>query len=107
MSYSAAISTLEYLNKAASKKSKKNKNGWYELRMHRLYQILGIGTGIMGFSFMGLLSGGNEINSVIIILMVSIGFVGLGLALVLWFKNQIPLGWFISIPPILKLVWKI
>lgn len=88
MEHLAASSALDYLNKASSKKVSKNENGWYELRMNRLYQFIGISVGIMGLSFLYLTIGEQHSSSLMIILVISLGFSSLGLTCFLWYRNH-------------------
>lgn len=88
MEHTAVKLALDYLNKASSKKVSKNENGWHELRMNRLYQFIGISTGILGLSFLYLTIGEQYSSSLIIILVISLGFTGLGFTCFLWYRNH-------------------
>jgi hypothetical protein len=79
---------LIYLNKVASRHTTKNKEGWYTLRMNRLYQIVGILVGIIGLSFLFLGLSEQDTNALITVLILSLGFIALGFICFLWFLNH-------------------
>jgi len=84
----AVAVALAFLNKAASNQTTLNEFGWYELRMNRLYQIVGVLVGIMGLSFLYLLIGERDSAAFITIVILSLGFAYLGLYCWLWYRNH-------------------
>jgi hypothetical protein len=84
----AVTAGFAFLNKAASKRTIKNEQGWYELRMNRLYQIVGVFVGLMGLSFLFLIVGEKNAMALITILILSLGFAALGFVCLLWYVNH-------------------
>ena len=84
----AVTTALAFLNKAASKRTIKNEHGLYELRMNRLYQIVGGFVGLMGLSFLLLIVGEQDLTALITILILSLGFAALGFVCLFWYVNH-------------------
>ena len=84
----AVTTALAFLNKAASKRTTKNENGLYELRMNRLYQITGGFVGLMGLSFLFLIVGEQDLMALVTILILSLGFTVLGFVCLFWYVNH-------------------
>lgn len=84
----AVTSALAFLNKTASNRTSINQAGWFELRMNRLYQVVGILAGVMGLSFLFLLDNEQNSTAFITILVISLGFAALGFICWLWHFNH-------------------
>lgn len=84
----SVTTTLAFLNRAASKRTTKNEQGLYELRMNRLYQIVGGFVGLMGLSFLFLIVGEQDLTASITILILSLGFALLGFVCLFWYVNH-------------------
>jgi len=84
----AVTTALAFLNKAASKQTTKKEHGRYELRMNRLYQVVGGLVGVMGLSFLFLIVGEQDSTALITILILSLGFAALGFVCLFWYVNH-------------------
>lgn len=85
----AVALAMLYLNKGAASKIEPLEEGAYELRLHRLYQLIGFlgpGLGVVLF-LLPLIEGGLEALPVALAMGAMFG--ALGVACMLWYKNHI------------------